>query len=36
MKIVTEVNTKQEFDDIKSVMEIFVVSNRIRQIAGNA
>jgi hypothetical protein len=36
MKIVTEVNTQQELDDIKSIMEIFVVTNRIRQIAGNA
>lgn len=33
MKIVTEVKTKQEFDEIKTIMEIFVVTNRIKQIA---
>jgi hypothetical protein len=36
MKIVTEVKTQQELDEIKTVMEIFVVTNRIRQITGNA
>jgi len=36
MKIVTEVSTQQEFDEMKSVMEIFVITNRIRQIIGNA
>jgi hypothetical protein len=36
MKIVTEVNTQQELDEMKSVMEIFVISNRIRQIIDNA
>jgi len=33
MKIVSEVRTRQEFDEIKSVMEIFVVSNRIKELA---
>ena len=32
MKIVTEVSTRQELDEIKSVMEIFVVSDRVRQL----
>jgi hypothetical protein len=32
MNIVTEVSTQQEFDEMKSVMEIFVISNRIRQL----
>jgi hypothetical protein len=36
MKIVTEVSTQQEFDDMKSVMEIFVITNRIRQIFDDA
>jgi hypothetical protein len=36
MKIVSEVTTKQEFEEMKTVMEIFVVSNRIRQLAGAA
>jgi len=36
MKIVTEVSTQQELDEMKSVMEIFVISNRIRKIIDNA
>ncbi len=36
MKIVSEVRTQQELDEMKSVMEIFVVSNRIKIIAGMA
>ena len=36
MKIVSEVKTQQEFDDMKSIMEIFVVNHRIKQIAGTA
>ena len=32
MKIVTEVNTQQELDEIKSVLEIFVVTTRVRQL----
>ncbi len=36
MKIVSEVKSQQELDEMKSVMEIFVVSNRIKQIAGMA
>jgi hypothetical protein len=33
MKIVSEVKTQQEFDEMKSIMEVFVVCNRIKQLA---
>jgi len=33
MKIATDISTRQELDEMKSAMEIFVVSNRIRQLA---
>jgi len=33
MKIVSEVNTRAELDELKSVMEIFVVNQRIKQLA---
>jgi len=33
MKIVSEVSTRAELDDLKSVMEIFVVNQRIKQLA---
>ncbi len=33
MKIVSEVNSRQEFDEMKTIMEIFVVNHRIRQLA---
>jgi hypothetical protein len=36
MKIVSEVNTRDEFDEIKAIMEIFVVNNRIKQLAEMA
>jgi hypothetical protein len=36
MKIVSEVKTQQELEDMKSIMEIFVVNNRVRQLAGMA
>jgi len=36
MRIVSEVRTQQELDEMKSVMEIFVVNNRIKQLALNA
>ena len=32
MMIVTEITSKQEFDDMKEIMEIFAVSGRIRQL----
>ena len=36
MKIVSEVRTQQELNDMKKIMEIFVVNSRIRQLAENA
>jgi len=36
MKIVSEVKTRQELDELKSVMEIFIVNNRIRELAQDA
>lgn len=36
MKIVSEVKSQQELEEMKSVMKIFVVSYRIRQLAGMA
>lgn len=33
MKIVSEVKSQQEFDEMKYIMEIFVVNHRIRQLA---
>ena len=36
MKIVTEIKSQQELDEMKLVMEIFVITNRIKQIAEAA
>ncbi len=36
MKIATDISNRQELDEMKSTMEIFVVSNRIRQLAHMA
>jgi hypothetical protein len=36
MKIVSEIRSQQELDEMKSIMEIFVVNNRIRQLAEMA
>jgi hypothetical protein len=36
MKIVSEVSTRDELNEMKSIMEIFVVNNRIKQLAGTA
>ncbi len=33
MKIVSEVRTQQDLDELKSVMEIFIVNNRIKELA---
>ena len=33
MKIVSEVKTQQELSEIKSIMEIFVVNNRVKELA---
>jgi hypothetical protein len=36
MKIVSEVTTQQELNEMKSVMEIFIVNTRIKQLAEMA
>ena len=36
MKIVSEVETQQEFDEIKSIMEVFVVNHRIHMLTSIA
>jgi hypothetical protein len=33
MLIVSQINTQQELNEMKTVMEIFVVNTRIRQLA---
>jgi len=33
MKIVSEISTRAELDELKSIMEIFVVNQRIKQLA---
>ena len=33
MKVASEIRTRQELDEIKVVMEIFIVNNRIRELA---
>jgi len=32
MMVVTEINTRQELDEMKSIMEVFVVNQRIREL----
>jgi len=36
MNVVSEINSKQEFNEMKLVMEIFIISTRIKQIAVNS
>ena len=36
MKIVSEVKSQKEFDEMKTIMEIFVVNHRVRQLALDA
>jgi len=36
MKIVSEVNSRQELNELKSVMEIFVVSFRIKELVNKS
>jgi hypothetical protein len=36
MRIVSEIKNKQELDDMKLIMEIFIVNNRIRELAEMA
>jgi hypothetical protein len=33
MKVASEISTRQELDELKGIMEIFVVNRRIRQLA---
>lgn len=33
MKIASEIKTRQELDELKSVMEIYIVSNRAKELA---
>jgi len=33
MKVVSEIRSQQELNDLKSTMEIFIVTNRIRELA---
>ena len=33
MKIVSDVKTQQELDEIKAIMEIFIINNRLRELA---
>lgn len=33
MKIVSEISTRAELDELKSIMEIFVVNQRIKELA---
>ena len=34
MMLVTDISTKQEFDEMKDIMEIFVVNDRIKHLAA--
>jgi len=36
MRIVSDLKSKQELKEMKSVMEIFVVNTRIKQLAVNS
>jgi len=36
MKIVSEISNQQELDEMKTIMEIFIVNNRIKQLAQEA
>ncbi len=33
MKIVSEVKTQHELDELKIIMEIFIINNRIKELA---
>lgn len=33
MKIISQIQTRQELDEMKSIMEVFVVNNRIHELA---
>jgi len=33
MKIASEIGTQQELDELKSVMEVFLINTKVRQLA---
>jgi hypothetical protein len=35
IKIVSEINNLQELDELKAILKIYVVSNRIKEIVQN-
>jgi hypothetical protein len=35
MKIASDINTRQELEEMKSVMEIYVISNRIKELINS-
>jgi len=35
MRIVSELTNKKEFEDMKYIMEIFIVNTKIKQLAQN-
>lgn len=35
MKLVSDIDTRQELEEMKYIMEVFVISTRIRKIAVN-
>lgn len=36
MKIVSELTNRKEFEDMKDIMEIFIVNTKIKQLAQNS
>jgi len=36
MKIVSELTNRKEFEDMKYIMEIFIVNTKIKQLAQNS
>jgi hypothetical protein len=36
MKVASEIKNREELDELKVVMEIFIVNNRIRELARSA
>jgi hypothetical protein len=36
MKIASEIKTRQDLDELKTIMEIFVVNNRVRELADQS
>ena len=36
MKIASEIKTRQDLDELKTIMEIFVVNNRVKELAAQS